>query len=124
MVVFRLGSCTVVYAYHVHVCFPERRILILCWPVGDGVGAFSDEPRQREQLHPEVHLPSTAQVSPIRTFETIVDSQNITAGLIPRGRSKLHDAFDTELLRDDHSGLLSDDERGPVCVRTDICRRD
>ena len=46
------------------------------------------------------------------------------ANLIPQDHGWLHDAFDTELLRDDDGGLLSDDERGPVRVRTDICRRD
>jgi hypothetical protein len=36
----------------------------------------------------------------------------------------LDDAFDAELLRDDHGGLLPDDERRPVSVRADICWRD
>src|SRR6266702_1205501 len=43
---------------------------------------------------------------------------------VPRDCDRLDDAFDPELLRDDHGGLLPDDERGPVRVRADVSRRD
>ena len=49
------------------------------------------------------------------------------ANLIPCGPSRgrlNNDALNAELRRNDHGGLLSDDESGPVSVRADISRRD
>jgi hypothetical protein len=43
---------------------------------------------------------------------------------IPRDRGQLDDALNAELFCNDHSGLLPDDESGPVSVRADISRRD
>ena len=56
----------------------------------------------------------------LQTFETI----SCTAAYCQLDSQRLDDAFDAQLLRDDHGGLLPDDERGPVSVRADICWRD
>ena|SRR6266702_855017 len=62
-------------------------------------------------------------ISPSKIYRTC---QRITGQLIqvPRNCDRLDDAFDPELLRDDHGSLLPDDERGPVRVRADVSRRD